>query len=156
VLFKLTLPMLLVVAFAPAQRGGGSGAPPMTGRDPTPYEEFLEKLRPDDQQGVAIQNAFNEAGAAAVPVSAEMIRIRQQMVALGPDATPAQLAPLRAAYAVEAAKMVEIELGAYQKVHAVLKKGQQGKAAEALTIMAGLFHPLTPRPARGGRRGGGE
>jgi hypothetical protein len=53
-----------------------------------------------------------------------------------------------------AAQVTGIETKAFAKVCATLKPNQQGKAASAFELMAGMFN--APAGGRGGRRGGGR
>jgi hypothetical protein len=57
-------------------------------------------------------------------------------------------------YATLAAQVTGIETKAFAKVCATLKPNQQGKAASAFELMAGLFN--APAGGGGGRRGGGR
>jgi 2-hydroxychromene-2-carboxylate isomerase len=54
-------------------------------------------------------------------------------------------------YATAAAQVTGIETKAFAKVCATLKANQQGKAASAFELMAGMF--VAPAGGAGGRRG---
>ena len=150
--------LLLVAAASMGQRGAdsnGSGAPPQTGEDPTPFEQFEAKLKLDSRrQTPEVVKIFTAAAADATPVSQEMIQLRLKMVSL--DGKPDELGPVMTSYTAAAAKMTGIEIRAFQKVYALLDKNQQSKSAEAFVIMAGIFHPPTPRTTSRSPRGGGD
>jgi hypothetical protein len=55
------------------------------------------------------------------------------------------------AYASVAAQVTGVEAKAFAKVCATLKPNQQGKAASAFELMAGMFN--APAGGAGGRRG---
>jgi hypothetical protein len=51
--------------------------------------------------------------------------------------------------------MASIEASAFAKPYATLKPNQQSNAAQAFTIMAGIFQPAAPSGGGRGQRGGG-
>jgi hypothetical protein len=153
--------MIALLIAVPLEQGGrdagGSGAPPMTGKDPTPYEQFADKLKLDSKQEKDVQQIFTAAAAEAAPVAQEMIQLRQKLLALGSTGKPEERAPMINAHTAAAAKMTGIEVRAFQKVLELLKPDQKSKAPAAFVVMAGLFNPLTPRAGSSTRRGrGGE
>ena len=155
----MLLNLLVAVLFiVPLGQGGqdrnGSGAPPQTG-DPTPFEQFVDKLKLDAKQLKDVQEIFQGAAAEAAPVSQQMIQLRQQLLAIEAAGKTEERAPVLTAYTTAAEKMTGIEIRAFQKVLALLKPNQKSKAADAFVVIAGIFNPPTPRTSMGGRRGGG-
>src|SRR5262245_33997077 len=142
---KLLLAVLLV---AVPQRGV---MPP--GAGPTQFEEFAKKLKLDDKKQLPdVQAIFQNASADASPFEREMMRLRLKMLDVADK--PAELAPVQQEYAVVAAKMTAVEVKAFEEVRTLLKSSQLSKSTEAFALMAGVFHPPTPRMM--GRRGGGD
>lgn len=156
-LTRLLLVMLLATPFVPGQGkgGGGSGAPPMQTRDPAPLDEFVDRLRLDENQVTQVQKILQGAANEAVPVSAEMIKLRQQMLAIEMSGKSDELAPVLSAYTTAAAKMTGIEIRAFDTVKTVLKSGQLSRVADGFVVIAGVFNPPTPRQRPGAPRGGG-
>jgi hypothetical protein len=169
VLHRLIL-MAMLLACAPQAAHGqvviGGGAGP-GGRDsaprqmmtmssePTQFEEFSKKLKLDDRTQLPdVRAIFMSASADASPIEREMMRLRLKMLEVA--SKPDELKPLIEAYAAAASKMAAIEVKALEQVRTLLKPNQLSKSAEAFVIMAGVFHPPTPRGGGpGGRRGGG-
>lgn len=146
--------VLLASSAALGRQASGSGAPPMSATDPTPFEQFVAKLKLDDKKQLPeVQKIFMAAAGEAAPISQEMVKLQAQLVAL--DGKPGELAPVLAAHTAAATKMAAIELRAFLEVQALLTPGQQSKSAEAFAIMAGLFHPPAPRAGGATRRGRG-
>ena len=144
---------------APQTGVGGvqSGAPPIEGiRALTPFEEFTGRLKLDEKTQVpAAREIFLAAAREAGPVGVEMLQLRQKLlnVELG-NAQDAKV--VEDAYTAAATKMIGIETAAFAKVYATLKPNQQSNAAQAFTLIAGIFQ--SPAPGAGGRgqRGGGR
>jgi len=157
------------VVVVSARQGGGLGTPNQVNDDPfagqggarkmTPVEEFADKLHLDAKTQVpAVQEILSAASRDAGPVGQQMLQLRERMlnVALG---NGGDAKTTEDGYAAAAAKMAGIEAAAFAKVYALLKPNQQKDAAQAFTIMAGMFQPAAPAGgggARGGRRGGGQ
>jgi hypothetical protein len=88
--------------------------------------------------------------------------LRQQLMQAKLDLAKAMLSGASAddlkkindTYASLAAQITSIETKAFAKVCATLKPNQQGKAASAFELMAGMFN--APAGGGGGRRGGGR
>lgn len=136
---------------APPQGGGGGGGSPT---DPTPFEQFVAKLKLDSKKQLPeVQKIFTAAATEAGPISQDLIKLRAQMVEF--DGKPEQLAPVTAAFNAASARMVAAEVKAFKQVQALLKPDQLAKSGEAFVLMAGLFNPPTPRGSRSMRRGGG-
>lgn len=148
---QLTVALLLIVAL---QRGGAVGGGPMpASSEPTQFERFASTLKLDDKRQLpAVQQIFMMAAADASPFEQSMVRLRLRMVELA--AKPEEFAPVVAEYATAAAKMASVEVRAFGEVRDILRPNQRSKTAEAFGLMAGIFHPPTPRFGGRGRRGG--
>ncbi|TAK15850.1 MAG: periplasmic heavy metal sensor [Acidobacteria bacterium] len=151
-MLHIVIAMLLVFQ---GQAGGrrpaaAAGEPPRPG-ELTPFERFVEKLELDEKQLPEVGKIFTAGAAEAAPTGREMIQARLRLVDL--DGKPDDAAPVVAGLTAAALKMTTIDVRTYQRVHALLVKGQQSKSAEAFLMMAGLLDVATPRA--GGRRGGG-
>jgi hypothetical protein len=136
-----------------------TGAPSLDLTTPTPFQQFVNRLRLDTKSQVqAAQEVFSEALKEASPVGQEMLQLRQQLVNLALANKRDEMKPVVDAYAAAAARMTGIEARAFAKVYATLKPNQQSGAPEAFVIMAGMFQPSAPRGGggRSGQRGGGE
>ena len=72
------------------QTGGGMPSGSMGGGaslDPTPFEQFVSKLKLDSKKQLPeVQKIFTAAATEAGPISLDLIRLRAQMVEFG--ATP--------------------------------------------------------------------
>jgi len=157
--------MLLVPAgvMLSARQGGGgggqSGLPPdmLEGaRQETPFEQFALKLKLDDKTQVpAAREIFLAAAQEAGPVGTQVLQARQRILNVALSDNPAEMKAATDAYTAAAAKMAAIEAAAFQKVYATLKPNQQANAAQAFTLMAGIFQPPAPSGGRGGGRRGG-
>jgi hypothetical protein len=147
-----------LICLAPAaygrqnQGGGGSSMGAMT--DPTPFEQFVSKLKLDSKKQLPqVQQIFTAAATEAGSISQDLVRLRAQMVEF--DSKPEDLAPVMAAFNAASARMVAAEVKAFKQVQALLTPNQLSKSAEAFVLMAGIFNPPTPRGAPSMRRGGG-
>lgn len=158
--YSLLVVVLLLLCFAPVargiqSRGGGRGAAPSTGSlDPTPFEQFVAKLKLDSKNQLPeVEKIFTASAGEAAPIAQELVKLRAQMVPL--EGKPDQLAPVTAAFAAASERMVAVELRAFKQVQALLKPSQMSKTAEAFVLMAGIFNPPTPRASRTTRGAGG-
>jgi hypothetical protein len=152
------LVVVLLLCLAPVARGiqdqGGGGAPPMSGADPTPFEQFVAKLKLDSKgQLPQVEKIFTTSAGEAAPIAQELAKLRAQMVAL--DGKPDELAKVTTAFTAASGRMVAVELKAFKQVQALLKPNQMSKSGEAFVLIAGIFNPPTPRAPRTMRRGGG-
>jgi len=166
VLFPVAALVLLSLQPLAAKQGQGrdaqltardpqSGAPPMTGQEPSQFEQFVAKLKVDEKKQLPqVQQIMQAAGAEAAPIEREMMKLRMKMLEVA--GKPDELAAATTAYQAAAVKMTNAEIKAFGDVKAILKPNQTDKAAEAFVLMAGIFHPQTARTS--GRRpgGGGE
>jgi hypothetical protein len=158
----LSLAVILLLCVAPVvhgrqgRGGGGGGSSSMGGApiDPTPFEQFVAKLKLDSKKQLPkVVEIFTAAAAEAAPISQDLIRLRAQMVEF--EGKPDQLAPVMAAFNAASARMVAAEVKAFKQVQALLTPSQLSKSAEAFVLMAGIFNPPTPSGSRSMRRGGG-
>ena len=151
--------VLVIVLAAPAlvaAQGGGSGAPQMVA-DPTPFEQYVNKLTLKTEQLEQIQKFFTTAATEGAPISRELLGAREAMLTAEVAGNAEQFGAASASYATAAVKMAALEIKAVQQAATVLTPKQMSKSAEAFVVMAGLFNLPTPRlNLTAGRRGGGE
>jgi len=153
---RTVLVMLLAAPAWVVAQSGGSGAPQMVA-DPTPFEQFVNKLTLRTEQLDQVQKFFTTAATAAAPISRELLGAREAMLAAEVAGNGEQFGAAAASYATAAAKMAAVEIKAVQQAATVLTPKQISKSAEAFVVMAGLFNQPTPRLSLSpGRRGGGE
>jgi hypothetical protein len=129
--------------------------PPPIGQKQTPFEQMADRLDLDSRtQFPQAEVIFTEALRLTPPVAQQMqqARIRLVNAALEKNATDHQSA--LDAYREAAARMATIEAEAFGKVFALLRPNQQNRAGEAFALIAGMFIPPPPAPARGARQGG--
>ena len=132
--------------------GMGGGMSPQT-RKPTKAEQFADKLKLSKDQREEVQTIFSAAFERAGSVRAEMDKQRAQIAGAMIDGkTGDDLNKVVEGYAAASAQLTKIEAETFAKVYALLKPNQQGKAAEAFELMAGIFTP--PVSGRGGARRG--
>jgi Spy/CpxP family protein refolding chaperone len=157
---RTVLVMLLAApALAVAQGGGGSSGAPQMVADPTPFEQYVNKLTLRTEQLAQIQKVFTAAATEAAPISRELVGAREAMLTAEVAGNAEQFGAAAASYATAAAKMATIEIKAVQQAATVLTPKQISKSAEAFVVMAGLFNQPSPRlnlAAGAGRRGGAE
>ena len=135
--------------------GGSGGGAPTSSPDPTPFEQFVSKLKLDSKKQLPqVEQLFTAAATEAAPIVQEMMRLRTAMIAQHGNADT--LAPINEAYVAAATRMTAIEVRAFKSVQALLTPNQLAKSAEAFTLMAGIFQPPTPRAPRAPRGGGGQ
>ena len=151
-LIAASLMLLHVTALPDAQAiqsGMGkedSGAPPLDLTTPTPFQQFVNRLRLDTRSQLpAVQETFSAARKEAAPVGQEMLQLRQQLVNLALANRRDDMKPVVDAYAAAAEKMTGIEMRAFASVYATLKPNQQSGGPEAFAVIAGMFHPSAPR-----------
>jgi hypothetical protein len=148
--------MVLAAPALVAGQGGGSGAPPMVA-DPTPFEQYVNKLTLSTEQLAQIQKFFTTDASQAAPISHELIAAREAMLAAESQGRADQFSAAAASYTSAAAKMVVVEIEAAQQAASVLARRQISKSGEAFVLMAGLFNQPTPRLSfAAGRRGGAQ
>ena len=153
---RTVMVMLLAAPALVVAQGGGSGAPPMVA-DPTPFEQYVDKLTLNTTQLAQIQKLFTTAAGEAAPISRELLGLRETMLMADVEGKADAFAAAAAGYATAAAKMAAVEIKAVQQAATVMTPKQISKSAEAFVVMAGLFNLPTPRlNLSTGRRGGGE
>jgi len=151
---KLTVAFLLMVSL---QRGGGGGGgqgfgPPPG--DPTQFELLAKKLKLDERKQLPdVQRLFSSIATEAVPLAEEMMQQRLRMLQVIDDG-PA-LRSASDAYSSLAARMVTVEIRAFDELRPLLKPNQLSNTVEAFELMAGLFHPVASGSGGGRRPGGG-
>jgi hypothetical protein len=128
-----------------------SGAPPLDLTTPTPFQQFVNRLRLDTRSQLpAAQETFSAALKEAAPVGQEMLQLRQQLVSLAlANRRDDEMKQVVDAYAVAAARMTGIETRAFASVYRTLKPNQQSGASQAFAFIAGMFHPSAPRGGGG-------
>ena len=157
---RLLLVMLLVTPFVPGQGrgggggGGGSGAPPMQTRDPTPLDQFVDKMRLSEQQVPEVQRILQGAAVEATPVSDELVRLRMQMLDLDLAGKTDGLQAVLDQYTAASARMTGVEIKAMGTVRTVLKSGQLSRIGEGFAVIGGVFNAPTPKGRPAGGRGG--
>jgi len=141
-------------------RGGGAGGG--TGDDTgavmrrqSPFDIFADRLKLNKDQKTealaVVADALKESG----PVRQQLMQAKLDLAkAMLTGASADDLKKINDTYASLAAQVTGIETKAFAKVCATLKPNQQGKAASAFELMAGLFN--SPAGGGGGRRGGGR
>jgi hypothetical protein len=138
-------------------RGGGGmgdepGAMPRMQRQ-APFDIFADRLKLNKDQKpealAAISDALKESG----PLRQQLLQAKLNMAkAMLAGASADDLKKITDAYASLSAQVTGIETKAFAKVCALLKPNQQGKAASAFELMAGMF--IAPAGGAGGRGGG--
>ena len=138
-------------------RGGGmgdeSGAMPRMQRQ-APFDIFADRLKLNKDQKpealAAISDALKESG----PLRQQLLQAKLNMAkAMLAGASADDLKKTTDAYASLSAQVTGVETKAFAKVCALLKPNQQGKAASAFELMAGLFN-VSAGGGGGGRAGG--
>ena len=138
-------------------RGGGmgddTGAMPRMQRQ-APFDIFADRLKLNKDQKpealAAISDALKESG----PLRQQLLQAKLNMAkAMLGGASADDLKKTEDAYASLAAQVTGVETKAFAKVCALLKPNQQGKAASAFELMAGLFN-VSAGGGGGGRAGG--
>ena len=154
---SLLAPHVLAVTDHQAVQSGmgkeDTGAPPLDLSTPTPFLQFVSRLKLDNRSQVpAVQEVFAEALKEAAPIGQQMLQLRQQLVNLALANKRDEMKPAVDAYAAAAATMTGIEARAFAKVYVTLKPNQQSGGSEAFAVIAGMFHPSAQRGS-GGRGG---
>jgi hypothetical protein len=171
---RLLLTAMIATTLAFAQRGGGmgddtggmgggmgggtgggmgndvGGMPRIERR--TPFDIFAERLKLNKDQKAEAQTVLADAMKESAPLRQQLAQSRVEMAkAMLGGASTDDLKKTMDAYASVAAQVTGVEAKAFAKVCATLKPNQQGKAASAFELMAGMFN--APAGGAGGRRG---
>jgi hypothetical protein len=139
-------------------RGGGRGAGmgDDTGGMPriqrqTPFDIFADRLKLNKDQKAEAQTVLVDAMKESAPLRQQLAQGRAAIAnAILGGKSADDLKKVMDAYTSVVAQETGIETKAFSKVCAMLKPNQQGKAAAAFEVMAGIFNA----PAGGG--GGGR
>lgn len=157
---------MLATTLAFAQRGGtggddtggmGGGMGNDTGAMPrierqTPFDIFADRLKLNKDQKTEAQTALADALKESAALRQQLTQTKLEMAkAMLGGASADDLKKTMDTYASVAAQVTGIETKAFAKVCATLKPNQQGKAASAFELMAGMFN--APAGGAGGRRG---
>jgi len=161
---RLLLTAMLATTLAIAQRGGGMGGDDTGGmgggmgndvggmprmQRQTPFDIFAERLRLNKDQKTEAQTVLADAMKESAPLRQQLMQSRVEIAkAMLGGASADDLKKLMDGYASVVAQATGIETKAFSKVYAMLKPNQQGKAASAFELMAGVFNA----PAGGGGR----
>ena len=141
-------------------RGGGRGGGGMgddTGGMPriqrqTPFDIFADRLKLNKDQKAEVQTVLVDAMKESAPLRQQLAQARAAIAnaILGGKSEDEQK-KIMDGYTSVVAQETGIETKAFAKVYAMLKPNQQGKAAAAFELMAGIFN--APAGGGGGRRG---
>ena len=176
---RFLLAAVVAVGLANAQPGGGMGegmgggggsrggmsgdrmGEGMGGSMPrrmSKLELFAEKLKLKSDQKAQVEQIFSAAAEKAAPVRDQLNKGRQVIAsAMLSKASDDDIKKLFIEYTGVESQMLGIEAEAFGKVYALLKPNQQGKAAQAFELMAGMFSGGGGGGGRGrGNRGGGQ
>ena len=171
---KLLLAAMLATTMAFAQGGGGMGDDTggMGGRGgsrggggigddtggmpriehQTPFDIFAERLKLNRDQKAEAQTVLVDAMKESAPLRQQLAHSKAAIAnAILGGKSEDDLKKIMDAYTSVAAQETGIETKAFAKVYAMLKPNQQGKAAAAFELMAGIFN--APAGGAGGRRG---
>ena len=137
-------------------RGGGTGDD--TGGMPrmqrqAPFDIFADRLKLNKDQKTEALAAVSDALKESGPLRQQLLQAKLNMAkAMLGGASADDLKKIEDAYASLAAQVTGIETKAFAKVCGLLKPNQQGKAASAFELMAGMFN-VSAGGGGGGRRG---
>jgi hypothetical protein len=138
-------------------RAAGGEMPSDTGGMPrmprqTPFDVFADRLKLSKDQKTEAQTALTDAMKESAPLRQKLIESKAEIVrAMLGGASDDDLKKIMDAYATLVAQVTAVETKAFAKVCATLKPNQQGRAASAFELMAGMFN--APVAGAGGRRG---
>ena len=170
---KLFLGAMIATTLAFAQGGGGVGGDDIGGggmggrggggmgddsgamsrlQRQAPFDIFADHLKLNKDQKTEALSVIADALKESAPLRQQMMQTKLEIAkAMLGGATSDDLKKLSDTYASVAAQVTGIETKAFAKVCATLKPNQQGKAASAFELMAGMFN--APAGGAGGRRG---
>jgi 2-hydroxychromene-2-carboxylate isomerase len=118
----------------------------------TPFDIFADRLKLNKDQKTEAQTALADALKESAALRQQLTQTKLEMAkAMLGGASADDLKKTMDTYASVAAQVTGIETKAFAKVCATLKPNQQGKAASAFELMAGMFN--APAGGAGGRRG---
>jgi hypothetical protein len=140
-------------------RGGGgmgddTGATPRMQRQ-APFDIFAERLKLNKDQKTEALTVLSDALKESASLRQQLMQAKLDIAkAMLSGASGDDLKKTMDAYISVAAQLTGIETKAFAKVCATLKPNQQGKAASAFELMAGMF--IAPAGGAGGRGAGGR
>ena len=138
-------------------RGGGGmgdepGAMPRMQRQ-APFDVFADRLKLNKDQKTEALTVLSDALKESAPLRQQLMQAKLDIAkAMLGGASADDLKKTMDAYANVADQVTGLETKAFAKVCATLKPNQQGKAASAFELMAGMF--IAPAGGAGGRGGG--
>ena len=137
-------------------RGGGmgddTGGMPRMQRQ-AQFDTFADRLKLNKDQKTEALAAVSDALKESGPLRQQLLQAKLNMAkAMLGGASADDLKKIEDAYASLAAQVTGIETKAFAKVCGLLKPNQQGKAASAFELMAGMFN-VSAGGGGGGRRG---
>jgi Spy/CpxP family protein refolding chaperone len=137
-----------------ASMGGGGMMPRRQSR----LDMLADKLKLKSDQKSEVENILSAAMEKAGPVREELTQARRAVAeAILRKASDEEIKKTLDSYAEVSGHMAGIEADAFGKIYALLKPNQQGKAAQAFELMAGMFAGGGGGGmGRRGNRGGGE
>jgi hypothetical protein len=132
-------------------RGDDTGGMPRMERQ-SPFDIFADRLKLNKDQKTEALTVLADALKESAPVRLQLMQAKLAIAkAMLGGASADDLKKIMDTYASLAAQVTGIQTKAFVKVCATLKPNQQGKAASAFELMAGMFNTLAG--GAGGRRG---
>jgi Spy/CpxP family protein refolding chaperone len=135
---------------------GGAGIAP---RRQSRLDMLADKLKLKSDQKSEVEKILSASMEKAGPVRDQLTQARRALAeAMLSKASDDEIKKSLDGYATVSAQMTGIEADAFVKIYALLKPNQQGKAAQAFELMAGVFSGGGGggNVGRRGNRGGGE
>ena len=167
---RLLLTAMLATTLAFAQGGGGMGGDDTGGmgggrgggrgddtggmriQRQTPFDIFADRLKLNRDQKTEALTILADALKESAPLRQQLMQGKLEMAKeMLNGVSEDDLKKTMDTYASVAAQVTGIETKAFAKVYATLKPNQQGKAASAFELMAGMFN--SSAGGAGGRRG---
>jgi Spy/CpxP family protein refolding chaperone len=139
--------------------GEGMGGGGMMPRRQSRLDQLADKLKLKSDQKSEVERILSAAMEKAGPVRDQLNQARRAVAeAMLNNASDEDVKKALDGYAAVSAQMTGVEADAFGKIYALLKPNQQGKAAQAFELMAGLFSGGGGGGGTGrrGNRGGGE
>jgi hypothetical protein len=123
------------------RNGGGDMAPNLAPpKHQSKSEQIADKLKLNKEQKDEFEKILSAGREEARPVQENLMKMRAQLAsAMVQGASETDMKKATDDYTSAAAQMTAIEAKAYGKLYATLKPNQQGKAAQAFELMAGIF-----------------
>lgn len=103
-------------------------------------DQIADKLKLNKDQKGEFEKILSAGREESRPVQQTLLNMRAQLAAaLVQGAGEAEMKKAMDDYTAAAAQMTGLEARTYGKLYALLKPNQQGKAAQAFGLMAGIF-----------------